>query len=158
MKKPKCVILVGLPGCGKSTIRKKFNNFSVISSDDYIEQFSIDNNMTYRDAIKICLNDARKNNNINFDNFVKNNVSFIIDRTNLSLEKRTEIYEKLPSHYDIEIIIINRSNVNRMIVNMFRTLNGRNVPYSEIDDLQRSYVKPFFSEDKRIINIRYIFN
>ena len=154
---PKCVILVGMPGCGKSTVRERYN-LPAISSDDYIEKYALHNGLTYIQAIDMCLSDARKNNDTRFKQFVDGCESFIIDRTNLSLTKRSEIYDKLPSIYSIEIVVVSKSIVDQSITNMFRTLKGRNVPQYEIDELRSQYVKPSFDEDRRIKKIEFVYH
>lgn len=79
------VLLVGYPGCGKSTYSKKhFDKYVYINQDT----------------------DKTKNNSINkVKEAVKEEKSIIIDNTNLSYEKRQEFINLVTDKYKIKIIV-----------------------------------------------------
>ena len=79
------VLLVGYPGCGKSTYSKKhFDKYTYINQDT----------------------DKTKNNSIKkVKEAVKEEKSIIIDNTNLSYEKRQEFINLVTDKYKIKIIV-----------------------------------------------------
>jgi len=81
------ILLVGLPGCGKSTFAKKYYD-----SYTYINQ---DTDKTKEKSKKRLLTAIEKKQNI------------IIDNTNLDYQKRQDIIKLVNNEYSIKIIVFN---------------------------------------------------
>jgi len=105
---PTCVIMVGLPGCGKSTYRKKYlSDLLVSSTDDYIESYAAEMGLTYNDVFKEVVGIATTQMNKLIADCIKGNRSFVVDQTNLSVKKRKSLLDKVPSHYRKIAIVFN---------------------------------------------------
>jgi predicted kinase len=161
---PSAIILCGLPGCGKSTLRNKLLQFDsdeiadclsvadrstlkfdVISSDDFIEQKSKDRGITYSQGFRLFVDQAEKHVFEQLRNADKNNI--IVDRTNLSVKSRRRVFSALTKHFnkiavyfDIPYEVIDRRVAERALS------AGKNIPAGVLDTMQRSYVYPSVDE------------
>lgn len=114
------VLLVGFPGCGKSTFAKKYYSDYI-----YINQ----------DTDKTAANSIKK-----FKTGVKNNKSIIIDNTNLDYNKRQEFIELITEDYTVKIIVfdipinicmhmmyyrVNQTHVNPINIIIYRTMKKK---------------------------------
>jgi len=156
------ILLVGLPGCGKSTFAKKYYN-----TYTYINQ---DIDKTKEKSKKILLNAIDKKQNI------------IIDNTNLDYQKRQEIINLVnPSEYDIKIIVfdipfkvcyhmmyyrVNTMYVNPISIIVYRTLmkkyniskeNDIHIEIKEEDTIDTYRIKKLYinkNDASKIIHFR----
>jgi predicted kinase len=97
---PTIYMLIGVPASGKSTWREKFKGDAlVISSDDLIEAYAADHDMTYNEVFKeqikiataVVKNEAQKA-------FVADQ-DVIWDQTNLTKKSRASKLAMVPEHY-----------------------------------------------------------
>ena len=103
MSKPICTVMVGLPGLGKTTLvdrdRKVYSNINldlfVYSTDDYIEQQAKALNKTYNDVFEDYIGKATARMNALLDVAIKDNIDIIWDQTNLSVNKRRKIINRM---------------------------------------------------------------
>lgn len=102
------IVMVGLPGSGKSTEAKKLKDLYSISFDK-VEIFSSD---TYREKILGNENDQSDNQKV-FDTLYRDmkaflesdsNVLAIFDATNVTVKSRKKIFEILPKDKKIEVV------------------------------------------------------
>jgi len=110
--KPLAIILVGLPGSGKTTFREeqvKLNpEYKVVSSDDFIEKVAEDTNKRYSDCFANNIKKAEEAMYEQVDIYTFEEHSFIWDQTNLTKKKRKKIFELIPKCvYDIRCIVFN---------------------------------------------------
>ena len=114
---PQAIILVGLPGSGKSTFRHrkllpslKFRgrNFAVYSTDDYLEEIAIEESQTYAWALDKRFNVAKKYAQEALDIGLSYGCDLIFDQTNLSEAKRKSIIDKLPHNYSRSCVYLSR--------------------------------------------------
>jgi len=88
-KNPTFVMLIGLPGSGKSTFRNEHGEpYVVLSSDDFIEQRAIAEGVTYTEVFADAVDDASRHVHRNFREALANNASIMWDQTNLTPKKR----------------------------------------------------------------------
>jgi len=148
------VLLVGFPGCGKSTFAKKYYSDYV-----YINQ----------DTDKTAANSIKK-----FKAGIKNNKSIIVDNTNLDYNKRQEFIELAPD-YTVKIIVfdipvnicmhmmyyrVNQTHVNPINIITYRTMKkkyGEEIEIKE-DDVETYRINKIYvtkDDAKNILKFRF---
>lgn len=99
-KGPFFVMLIGLPGVGKSTFRKGISNDAVVlSTDDWIEDAAAWAGKTYDEIWESSVKQAESAMRAAFQQAVKDGANIILDRTNLSPKKRRGFLNQLPANY-----------------------------------------------------------
>ena len=97
---PVFVMLVGLPGSGKSTWRRVLgDNFLILSTDDYVERVAEREHTTYSAVWERVIGAANKNMHDNFRAALERGQSIVWDQTNLTLKKRRSVLSQIPRHY-----------------------------------------------------------
>ena len=100
--KPWYILMVGLPGSGKSTIIKKMkhpDNYSILSTDWYIEKFAESVNKTYTEVFQDAIGLATKTFNYELIAHLDLGFNIIHHQTNLSIGKRKSVLAKIPNNY-----------------------------------------------------------
>jgi predicted kinase len=150
---PTCYIMVGLPGVGKSTyIRANLSNMVVHSSDQIIEDYAQSINSTYDDVFRDYIDEATKIFKQNVQDSIKNNESFIVDRTNLTKKSRRAILSSLPKKYSLKAIVIEVDDIiHTKYLNSRKT---KTIPQSVIDNFKTIFEFP--TTDEGFVDIIHI--
>ena len=138
-----CVVPVGLPASGKSYLHKLlYSNMLRISADDI--RFGIlnypESGIDYDESIeptvwKIVWNKV--------DEAVKNKESFYFDTTNISLQRRKDLYSRLTNDYTVSVKVLKVSVVDCIIID---TQRKRTVGSEVIIKIDEMYDKPTLVE------------
>ena len=108
---PKCTILVGVPGSGKTTWRENVpqdvQHFTIeLSTDDVIDRLADRWGFTYDQIFKDTISFAEKVMKRDLIEAAERDVDIIIDRTNLSVKSRRKFIEMLKLYeYDFEAVV-----------------------------------------------------
>ncbi len=99
-KKPEAIVLVGLPGSGKSTWAWDFKGgYPVLSTDAHIERMSYDAGLSYAEGFDKFYRMAVAAFKQDIDRFRDEKKPFIWDQVNLTRAERDVIYRLLsPTH------------------------------------------------------------
>lgn len=100
--KPEVIMLVGLPGCGKSTWVNNsdmIENYFVYSTDHVVEEYAALTRRTYTEVFPAIIRDAEKMMNTALTEAIKNRQNVIWDQTNLSVGSRKKKLARFPSNY-----------------------------------------------------------
>jgi tRNA uridine 5-carbamoylmethylation protein Kti12 len=152
---PKIEVLVGLPGSGKSTFLKFIDEpefgdaVFVYSTDNYIERYARETDVTYNDAFKDNITLATKTMNGFLDQALKVGVDVYWDQTNMSSKKRKSILSKFPKNYRKECYCIAppRNNDEWFELNWrLGSREGKTIPPHIIEVMVDSYVEPELDE------------
>lgn len=153
MKNKELIMLIGLPGSGKSTWAKNYKeeneNVIIVSSDDIREELGLENT---KEDNKICFDEVEKRT----IKGMKNGFKVIVDATNLNYKKRMQFLKHVcPKNEEIisEAVVIATSYENCLKRNSER---DRVVPEDVIKRMRESFNFPLFHEG--FYDIRIVYN
>lgn len=135
---PELVIMVGLPGSGKSTlIRQKYPNHVVVSSDDIIEKLGKDEGKTYDEVFQKYIGRATGEMKSIFRQAIKDNRDIVWDQTNLSKKKRRGILQQVPDNYRVIAVVFNIPD--RVRAERIAGRAGKSIPDHVMKNMEKSY-------------------
>lgn len=106
---PECIILIGLPGSGKSTyVKNNLPNHAHLSMDGYIDDYAELFGITYTESFDLYVEYANKLFRDDVQRVITNRNNFVVDRTNMSVKSRKSILAQLPKHYTKIAYVFNR--------------------------------------------------
>ena len=160
-KQPTIYILIGPPAAGKSTWRNEVfeDQFdaAVISSDDLIDQFAEENDLTYTEAfLKVDHKKITEELNWTFDEAIQDGRDIIVDRTNMSAKSRRSWLGRVPRTYKKAAVVFNisRSKLDERLAARC-SATGKCIPSHVVDDMIAKYEEPTEQEFDHIVRIRY---
>jgi tRNA uridine 5-carbamoylmethylation protein Kti12 len=151
---PIYIVLVGLPGSGKSTFAEELLDCwsedadypATVSSDMMIEAYAANHNITYSEAfaiptvVKNAINHAKITRGI----ALKNNLSIIHDQTNLSAAKRIKLLADVPDNY-IKACVVFQCEEEERQRRMSQRI-GKVIPAHVDNFMKSSYEAPSIEE------------
>ena len=162
MNKPKSsiVVLVGLPGSGKSTYVEKLlqidkplgdifsaRNYVVISSDNVIEEYAKSVGKTYNEVFRHAYKECEKIMKENFRNAIATERNIIYDQTNMTAKKRASILSQIPKEY-YKIVVHCTAGLDivkeRLAEREART--GKHIPWNVVEDMLKQLDPPSLGE------------
>lgn len=154
---PEFIMLVGLPGSGKSTYIDKLlsqnsdKHFVVLSTDNILSAMADAEGLTYAEAFNQYAGQADKKFKIQFRQAKNDKSNIIIDRTNLTVKGRNKFLSQLPKEYYTKAIIfgVDRAELDRRLQKR-EIETGKHIPKHVVDNMEQSYVEPTASEFDRI--------
>lgn len=106
---PKCYILVGVPGAGKSTWISKapvdWNNTVVASTDNYVEKVAKERGKTYSEVFKEVMPAAVNNMAYTVRKAVEAKQDIIWDQTSTTVGSRRKKFNMLPDDYEVIAVV-----------------------------------------------------
>ena len=146
MTRPVFMMLVGLPGSGKSTFRADpaYRYYVHLSTDDFIDMQAQVHDLTYDEAFSMYVDDAARvlQKTLTMALSAKDNI--IWDQTNLSLKKRRGILSQLPKLYHKEAVYFEIDEGLRQQRLLSRP--GKTIPRQIDASMRASYVRPSLGE------------
>lgn len=157
----KIVYLCGLPGSGKTTLRKNFPGYDVVSTDDYIEGAAHDFGMTYNEFFKEGIKIAEPEMWKHIERCISEEINFIFDRTNLSAKSRAkslshmhQIAKKYNRDLDVSIFVLTTPIETIIERNQARAEFGRALPFGIL--MSMNSTKEFPTVDEGFTDIYMI--
>jgi tRNA uridine 5-carbamoylmethylation protein Kti12 len=149
---PEIIVLIGLPGSGKSTWRHKFlenqPDYVVVSSDDLIDAYAAEKSINYSEAFhevnqKEIQSRFRKSLQEAFDS----GKNIIVDRTNISVKSRKDILKNTPFMYVKRAIVfsITDQELKRRLITREQA-TGKHIPDQVIEQMAARYDAPTSEE------------
>jgi predicted kinase len=151
-RRPVLVVMIGLPGSGKSTfIRNNFSGYTIVSSDDIIERRAQEEGKTYNEVFQKYIGMASGQMKQEFRQAVENNEDIVWDQTNLTKKKRRGILNQIPDHYYKVAVSVDPSDEVRYSRAAGR--EGKTIPDHVIQSMEKSYQAPSKDEgfDKIVV-------
>lgn len=139
--RPEIVVMVGLPASGKSTlIKHNYSDYTLVSSDDYIEKIAASQNKTYGDVFKDAVGPAHTNMNATFRDAIQNNENIVWDQTNLTKRKRRSILSQIPSHYKKTCVVFDVPEDIR--ADRQKGRKNKSIPDHVVNSMRQSFEMP----------------
>ena len=146
--KRRIIVLVGLPGSGKSTWRDDFlatakEDFVVVSSDDIIEEMCAEEGITYSEGFEKFAGKATGKMKQNFREAVNSGRNIIWDQTNMTQKKRRGILKGVPEDYYREVVAfeITEAELNKRLAQREKE-TGKHIPEFVVKKMANSYQPP----------------
>lgn len=145
---PECIILIGLPGCGKSTWRAKHlaatqKEYVCISSDDIVDEYAANHGMTYSEAFQATVDTADKMVRDRFRAAVAERKNIILDRTNMSKKSRNRFLSNVSKDYRRKAVVFDIDDAvrhERVVARAAAT--GKHIPYAVVVDMRKQFEEP----------------
>lgn len=146
----RAIIMAGLPGTGKSTLREKLlEDFSdyvfIYSTDDYIEDIASIQKTTYSDVFQANIKSATELMNQRLADELNQNTDILWDQTNLNEKKRSHIIRQFPKNYQVECHCILPPRDVDEESELWRRLEsreGKSIPENVIRNMWNSFSIP----------------
>lgn len=145
-----CIMLVGLPGTGKSTWIKNEGFFDrpdwiVLSTDNYIDSVALGEGKTYNEVFPIAIKQAEKNLQEGLEYAIKNKMNIVWDQTNLSRATRLKKINKVPLCYRMVARVFPIPTDHEKWLNSAERA-GKVIPRHILDNMQAVYEEPTIYE------------
>lgn len=150
---PQVIMLIGVPGSGKSTYIKKFltdnsdKHYVLLSTDDILTALGDEEGLDYSQAFAKYMKQADKKFKIQFSQAKNTNSNIIIDRTNLTTKGRSKFLSQLPSTYHKVAVVFEvdpKEIQQRLIKREIET--GKHIPDFVVKNMTASYQPPTNAE------------
>lgn len=155
--KPTVMMLIGVPGSGKSTWVDKFlsthssDSWHVYSTDTWIEQVAAEEGKTYNDVFKDVIGPATSLANSMLGLVINNGLNVVWDQTNISRKSRAAKLAKFGSKYEKVAVYF---PTPRDIEARLASRPGKIIPDNIIESMISGLEVPTFDEGyERIITI-----
>lgn len=151
------ILMVGLPGCGKSTyIKRNLSNYYIISRDDLIEKYGVGENYrrkwNYIHSSKERLEEVDKILEKKINSAIKEKRNIVIDMTNLSKKGRRRILSKVRNKsYKKTAVLFSTSKEDSF--KQAQQRKGKEISLSVYDMMIKKFTFPLFDEIDELIFI-----
>jgi len=146
------IIMVGLPGSGKSTIARLINccnQYAIMSLDDIIEDYARKENKTYSEVFDKYKESASLQLEHDIDCAIVDGKDIIFDQTNLSVYSRYRRIRELSyyNNYNITAIVVTeQESVISERLRIRGELTGKIIPDAVISSMKSRFELPSLSE------------
>lgn len=146
-RNPQIILLVGLPGSGKSTFTDNYRlkkHGMIASTDDIIEEKAKEMGLTYSQAFhKIDFKSVENQMKNNIRTAAKKGQNIIVDQTNMSNKSRASKMDLVPKNYErYAIVFWPDIEVIKKRLEKRAKETGKVIPQKVIDSMLANYVPP----------------
>lgn len=150
---PKCTILVGVPGSGKSTwlAENMTDRSHIVSTDRIIDGLAWKYGFTYDEIFRETIRFADMVMVKWMMGAVEEGYDLYIDRTNLTAKSRAQFINKLKKHgYEFECVVFPEVGSEALSKEEWKrrldSRPGKTIPQEALDRMVNSYEIPLMSE------------
>ena len=143
------IIMVGLPGSGKSIIARLINccnQYAIMSLDDIIEDYARQANNTYSEVFEKYVARAAKQLENKIESVIIDGKDIIFDQTNLSIYSRHRIIRELSNYTITAIVVTEQESVISERLRIRGELTGKIIPDNVIAGMKSRFEFPSLSE------------
>lgn len=147
LKGPTAMILVGLPGSGKSTflsMLQEFQSVIVASTDDLIEREAQKRGKTYSEIFdKVNHKQLKKEMDEVIRSAVNSQRHFAVDQTNMGKKKRVSLLEMVPMTWQKVCVNFNvDEKIHKARLQARAEATGKIIPHFVLSNMMKSYQPP----------------
>ena len=150
---PRVVMLIGVPGTGKSTWTRNFlkkndaEQWVVVSSDDILDELANIDSLTYAQSFEKYSGYAQKEMFRRAENAIANGVNVIWDQTNMNSKNRRKKLDMFPDSYSKEavVFVVSDGELKRRLMKREAEI-GKVIPPHVIKNMAASYEAPSKAE------------
>lgn len=143
------IILIGLPGSGKSTWRNDFieenQDYKIFSTDDMLEDLAKSLNKTYNEVFDFTLmKSLEKTMFKQFEESISKKENIIVDRTNMNFKSRKRFLSLVPDDYIkiAHVFMIDDEELGKRLLQR----PGKNIPNDVICSMKSAFQMPTLEE------------
>ena len=145
---PEIIVMIGLPGSGKSTWRDNMianspDKYVIVSSDDELERMADHEGISYDEAWKKYIGKSTAISKQKFREAVNKGENIIWDQTNLSPKKRRGILNQVPKSYKKTAVAfeVTTAELNQRLAKREQE-TGKHIPPHVIKGMAKTYRPP----------------
>ena len=159
IEKPlRSIMLIGLPGSGKSTWIKNFmsdkdpSQWVIASTDDILEKWGKERGLNYNQAFQqLNFKAVVAQMTQDIQDAIKNGKNIIFDQTNMNQKSRRKKLQMLPATYTREAVVFTITDEElKARLKKREKETGKKIPSNVIDSMARSYEAPTKAEFDKI--------
>lgn len=144
---PRCYVLVGVPGAGKSTwIKRQIEllGIPVVSTDNFVEEYAQKVGKTYSEVFDEYMPTAVR---LMAEQVVlcrKNNLDIIWDQTSTTVGSRRKKFNMLPNYEHIAVVF--ETPPSEVLAERLASRPGKNIPANVMARMIRDFEWPTLAE------------
>jgi predicted kinase len=150
------IMMCGIPCAGKSSYIRRgtentdvFDEYVIISTDDYIEVYAKANNKTYNEVFDDVIGEATTRMYKDLERAIQLGKSIIWDQTNVSRKSRIKKLKKIPDTYTKTAVVLPISLEEAIVRNSQRA--NKFIPRSVITRMYHQFEMPTEDEGFDVI-------
>lgn len=159
---PNFVMLVGLPGSGKSSLRELlirkdglYPNAEVLSTDDIVQSIADEQGVTYNDVFQDAIQEATKRINIRMQELAQaGTTDLILDQTNLTRKSRfNKLQPFMRANWSRHAYVVCDPGEDELNLRL-ASRPGKNIPEEAISRMRSQFQEP--NRDEGFDTVSYI--
>lgn len=155
---PKCYMLIGVPGSGKSTwiAQQPFdwNRTVIASTDNYVDKIASQRGQTYSEVFDEVMPAAVRHMANTVIDAVKHGHDIVWDQTSTSRKTRKKKFDMLPDNYEVVAVVFPTPS-QQELERRLASRPGKIIPSEIVQSMIDNYQEPTEQEGySKIIHVR----
>ena len=144
---PTMYMLIGIPCSGKSTWLQSQDlaQAQILSTDNWVEHFAHENNMTYTEIFKRVIGEATRLMQHDLRTAIQNQHTIFWDQTNISAKTRADKLRQIPINYH-KVAVYFSTPDDQELDRRLKSRVGKQIPWNVVWGMKSSLQPPDLSE------------